>query len=239
MTGSCFDSCNRDCSTLNAGFFRGLTVDQREYLLKRAHPEVLEPGETLYMAGDTEPHMYWIRAGLLKLSEDVEDGKPQTFGLFGQGRLLGIESIFRHPKRFDASAIVPSRCCRFDAKDFRKFVTTSPAFSFDLLEHLYSEMEESYRRISTLSHFSTEKRVLSLLCELACVKSDEGCLCSERTIEIPFNQTEMGEIIGASRVSVSKVISSLQEKDLITLSSGSVRIKQPHVLFSPLFPIIE
>lgn len=236
---SCCENCCPDCQVFKDGTFKDLASDQKALLIKHAKARLFGPGEALFLAGDSGTAIYWIRSGLIKLHEDVEPGKSQTFALCGPGDLLGMSNLFDAPLRLNGTAVVPSLCCVFAAGDVRRLVMTSPTFSLDLLRVLRERQEEAYKRIEALAHYSTEKRVAAFLCELACDRVDGVCFLRDREINIGLTHEEVGELLGTSRESVTKVFNLLQRKGLIKIREHILTIEDPHTLFSPICGKIE
>jgi len=97
---------------------------------------------------------------------------------------------------------------------------------------VYDELEKTYRRIESLAHFSTEKRVLHLLCELVCSRGENGCTLSKDQFKLGLTQAEIAEVVATSRVSVSKVFSSFRRRGLIEFRNQTLQIKKVKELFS-------
>jgi len=83
-----------------------------------------------------------------------------------------------------------------------------------------------------MSHYSTEKRLVALLCELACDVTPESCVVRTLTIPLGMTQTQIAELLGVTRESVCKVLASFQKRELIEVRSQTIHILDPQELFS-------
>lgn len=204
-----------DCSRLCPFVFRNLPPELVEKLRGISSSVHLKSGETLIWRGEVSPTIYWIKSGLIKLTEEIESGKTQTFSLCGPERLVGAESLFQRKSPLTSEAILPTYCCAIPISVFRGVIESSASLALDLLEYYQHELERAYRRITTMAHYSTDRRLASLLCELACSQESDGYHVQRHVIELGLTQSQIAEVVGASRVSVSKAINSLRRQMII------------------------
>jgi len=202
-------------------------------------PQHAQRNETLFIAGDEISRVILVCSGLVGLSDYVEQNRSHIFALCGPGRLLGVESLFQKPARLNAMAIVPSRFCTLSTEGLRRLLRASPTFSFGFLSYMQRELESTYERISAMAHYSTEKRVIALLCELTCDRTDTGCHVRRDTLDFDLNQSQIAELLGATRESVCKVFTSLQRQGLIQVNSQKVRLLEPDRLFSLIKELVR
>lgn len=229
----------RVCTSLKSSLFQDLSEEQKKLLLNHSVEFRLRPGEKLFVAGGLSTYVYWVHSGLIKLTSEISEGKSHTFALCGPGRLMGMESLFNRPVSLNAEAILPSVCYQFEANDFRGMVTVSSAFAFDLLDHVHQALENTYRRMATMAHFSTERRLLALFCEMMCEERENGCKVLDRTLALGLNQTQLAEVLGTSRVSVNKVINDFERRGLLHYRGRTFEIRNFEGLFQPHYDVTE
>ncbi len=223
-----------DCSALCPVAFRDIPQEKLKELHQSAKPACIEPGEILILGGTQSGTVYWIKAGLIKLTDQTVAGKSQTFSLCGPGRLVGIESILRRSAPLTSEAILRTHCCAIPGAVLREAIERLPQVSFNLLEYFHQEIENIYNRITTMSHYSTELRLISLLRELSASGSMGDLQIHKRVLELSLTQSEIAEILGTSRVSVSKAINSLRRAGLIEFKNKVFYLVNPELLFKML-----
>jgi CRP-like cAMP-binding protein len=131
---------------------------------------------------------------------------------FGETALLDDEL-------YEASVIAmdDSRLLMLQRDDFRRCITEMPGMAFGLLRALCARLREADHKIGGLILLDVTGRVAHLLLELA-ARGD-----GENTGEVPTHQV-IAQMVGSSRETVSRTMSSLVSQGFIESSDGGVRI---------------
>jgi CRP/FNR family transcriptional regulator, cyclic AMP receptor protein len=133
----------------------------------------------------------------------------------GSNSIIGecnVWSIDSYP--FSAAASTDVEVIRIPKAQFQEIVRKTPGL-FDLALQSMSQKQNALLIQTQLMSFSNiEERVMFVLSQLAETygeRWEDGIL-----ITIPFTHQELSQVVGASRVSVSNVMISLQEKGIIS-----------------------
>ena len=138
--------------------------------------------------------------------------------------MLGLSSLIASsPYAATAETLTPSQVAFIPARRFQRFLRAHPDVALHVAEHLSMELHKSWEQARLLALApSTRSKLAQLLLEWA---SEHGKTDEEGTC-VPFHMTheEIGRIIGASRETVSRLLSDFKRRRLIRVKGGSVHL---------------
>lgn len=196
-------------------FFRALSRDGSRSIYRTA----LRKGEMLFEKNDASDRLFGVVSGQVKLYAERTDGRQISFGLAGRGELIGAIGVSSGAPRH-ASAVALANCelATFKLRDLEPLVERCPA----LREALAYEAAESARqlseRIEDAAFLSIEDRVEKALHDLA-RRFGEAI---EEDICVQLRQQDLADVVGLSRETVSKVLTSPAMKGRIKLGRGRI-----------------
>ena len=168
------------------------------------------------------PATYWLGVidGLLKMSSDTADGIAITFtgippgGWFGEGTLLKREAY-----RYNIQALRRSIVAGLPVDNFHELLQTSIAFNRFVLNQINDRLGQfiAAREIDRLT--DPDLRVARNLAALFHPSLYPGVGSWLR-----ITQLELGYLVGLSRQRVNKALSALQQRKLIRIEYGGVRV---------------
>jgi CRP/FNR family transcriptional regulator, cyclic AMP receptor protein len=150
----------------------------------------------------------------------AEDGSESLLGVRGPGELLGELAAFdSEPRLASAMALDPLTVQVITADAFREFVAHHAGAVFGLMQMLIGRLREADRRRAEFGAHDSASRVAHLLAQLAAEQDPHG-----RAAEVRLSQQEIGELIGASRESVSRALAVLRDQRLVRTGRRSVAV---------------
>lgn len=173
-------------------------------------------GRILYTQQDEAEALFLLKHGRVQLYRLTPGGKrlelatlePGTF--FGEMPLLG-ESL-RHAF---AEAIDDSLVCVVSRGDVERLIQVHPIVALRMIEAMSGRLAQSEARLEELAYHSVTARVVAVLLRLS---RDGG------TDVIKATHQEVGDMVGALRETVTKILDTFQSEGLITLGRGHLRI---------------
>ncbi len=179
-----------------------------------------EAGELVCKIGKPASYWFGVVDGLLKMSSDTADGVAITFtgippgGWFGEGTLLKREAY-----RYNIQALRSSVVAGLPVDTFHELLLTSIAFNRFVLNQLNDRLGQfiAAREIDRLT--DPDLRVARNLAALFHPSLYPGVGTWLR-----ITQLELGYLVGLSRQRVNKALSVLQERHLIRIEYGGVRV---------------
>ncbi|WP_321405183.1 Crp/Fnr family transcriptional regulator [Maridesulfovibrio sp.] len=172
-------------------------------------------GEFIFKAGDESNNFCLVESGKVILSKESPSGKSFTYLVATKGMTLnGITCFKSGPRLFTARVVEESSIITIPCCEFRTWVEDTPAVAIGILGTMGELLDGAYTRIIDLIDESVETRILNVL----------NMLSTRIGPELPLTNGDLAEMVGTSRESAARVISKLQEAEIVSKSRGSITI---------------
>ena len=165
--------------------------------------------------------LYLIK-GQVKLSMNSSSGRRLILGIANPGETLGLAASLCG-NRFDTTAETLSHCelASIDRDIYLAFLARHPAAYKNVARELCLDRTRAHEQLRTLGLAATAPARLARLLLEWC---DDGQKTNQGTrLSCAFTHGEIGEFIGASRETVTRIFSDFKCQDLLK-SSGSTLI---------------
>lgn len=177
----------------------------------------LAAGEDLFRQGDPAESMYLIKMGSVKLWKITEDGRVLTLDIRKAGDLLG-ESVLLEEGAYPvgATCLEPTLTCGINKKTFEALVVKFPTVGLAVIRNLSQRIEHLSGKVGALSEPSLDDRLYEVLVNVA---REVGTRAPGGwTIAFPLTHEEIGFLVGAHRVSVTRTLGKLRDMGKIRTS---------------------
>jgi len=214
-------------SIRSAPFFDGLPEEAVERatanVVMRSHP----PNQVILLENDWGSSVYFILSGWVKIRTYNLDGKEVTLNILGMGELFGeMAPLDEVPRSTDVITLAPTVIGNMPAQDFVRLLNTEPQSGIRLAKLMARRLRQVNRRLRLRESDSTS-RVADILLFLA---EGRGKL-SEQGTEIPnLPHRELSSLSGLARETVTRVLSKLEKKGLISRDRDVLCISDVHAL---------
>lgn len=174
-------------------------------------------GHRIFEPGQTAEVLFFLKAGRVQLFRLTPDGKRLIIndvkpgGFFGEMSLLGqsIGGGF-------AEATKDSLICAMSRADVIQLLRHQPDVAQRVVERLAAQLQEAQSRLETMAYQRLDAR-------LAWVLLQE---CEEPELEVRgLTQQDLAEMVGASRESVTRLLTQLARAGLVEVSRRKIRIR--------------
>lgn len=201
--------------------FDGLSQENLEIILDQAFRRVYEPGEIIFLQGDTGDKTFLIKAGKVKLSKVTEQGNEIVLDICKEGDIIGEQTLidnFIYP--VNAVCIEKSLICGFDKNSFEKIILSYPTVGLQVIKNLGKRIEWLSGRIEDMGLQNVEDRLYNLLTKIA---EKYGNRENDKIVlKIALTHEELGFLLGVHRVTVSRAIKKLKRSGKIFLKDGNI-----------------
>jgi CRP/FNR family transcriptional regulator, cyclic AMP receptor protein len=190
--------------------FRDIPSEALATLMERAFRRMLSPEEAVFHQGDPAREVMVLKAGRVKLTKVFIDGRQITLDFRKAGDFLG-ETVFAEDAEYPLSAvcIAPTLVCGFSRETFETLVLDHPAVGLQVIRNLSQRISCLTDRAVSLSAASLENRLHGLLRQVA---REHGTATADGVrLDFPLTHEELGFLVGAHRVSVTRALKSLRE----------------------------
>ncbi|MEM9213924.1 MAG: Crp/Fnr family transcriptional regulator [Cyanobacteria bacterium P01_F01_bin.150] len=205
----------------SAPFFEGLpqtaVEDATSHVVTRNHP----PNQVILLENDWGNSVYFIMEGWVKIRTYNVDGKEVTLNILGKGELFGeMAPLDEVPRSTDVITLVPTTISNLPSQDFVKLIHNEPLAGIRLAQLMARRLRQVNRRLRLRESDSTS-RVVDILLFLA----DGQGKRAAQGIEIPnLPHRELSSLSGLARETVTRVLSKLEKKTLISRSRETLCI---------------
>jgi CRP/FNR family transcriptional regulator len=132
---------------------------------------------------------------------------------------LGIPTTFGDKiNQISVTALEDSTVCFIDAALFRSFIYSNGKFAYEIIVDLCKNELFDYHRSAGLA----QKQVPGMVAETLLCLADT--IYKKDNFSFPLTQHELGDLVGVSRESVSRVLSEFSSEKIIAFSSRNFTI---------------
>ncbi len=198
--------------------FEGIKKESIENLEKRLKPRSYSKGETIIHQDDDGSSMYLIISGRLKVVSTIEDGKEALLDFLHDGDYFGELSLFDQESRSaSVIAVEDSILIHISRAELLGFLERHPEANLILLRSLAKRIRGITTNLSSLAQLDVYGRIARVLLQEAV--DEHGELVTPR-----MTQQDIGEMVGASREMVSKILKDLRIGGYISIQDKRIRI---------------
>jgi CRP/FNR family transcriptional regulator len=179
-------------------------------------------GEFLYRAGDRFHALYTFRTGFFKSYVTAEDGRTHVTGFQMPGEIMGLDGIEDERHSQDVVALEDAEVCVIPYARLAELAVRRPELAHHLHRMMSREIVREQGLMLLLGTMCAEARVAAFLLNLSERFADRGY--SAREFNLRMTREEIGSYLGLKLETVSRVLSRLQERGLITAHNRSIGI---------------
>lgn len=222
------DNCS-NCPHTGSGFFCKFSPSAVQSLNDISHKSILPAGAILFVEGQSPRGMFILCSGEVNLSTTSREGKILILKTAFAGDALGLSaSISGTGYEATAETATPCQVCFVDRNHFLELMQTQCEVGMHAAQSLSRDFQSAYRDIHdlVLTRSSAGKLARLLLSHLPA----QGVEAAETRIHSSMTHEEMAQRIGASRETVTRLLSNLKKKQLIRSDGATLVIRDRQAL---------
>lgn len=205
-----------------SGMFAALGEGARRVLAERMKRRLYRSGAYIFNKGDVGISLYVIVRGRVKLVDPIESGEEIIIAVLKAGDIMGELSLFDSaPRSATAEALDDVEMLALAREDFLAAVRSFPDMALALLGTMARTIRRMNGEVEAAIFLDLPGRVAKKLLELS--KESDGT-----TLRI--TQTELADTVGATRVSVNKILGDFAASGAVRLGKGRIEIVAPDLL---------
>lgn len=182
----------------------------------------------LYLENTFNPIIYIILSGYVVLSKMSPNGKEKYLYYLSKGDLINESSVDGKNTTTTAKTLPNCHIISIQRDSFIQLMERDSNLACLVINRLINNLRRSQRQILNLGVYDIRKRTVSKLLKLS---RDYGVPMGEYTlIDIPLNQTDISNLVGASRESINRTLKDLENKGIICFTNGKIGIKDRNML---------
>jgi len=191
----------------------------------------------LFVEGQPARGLYIMCLGEAKLYVNSAEGQSLTLRAVEHGEVLGLSSLIAdEPYPASAETLCPSQVSFIPRLEFLQFVRANPDVALRVAKHLSMELSRAWQQTRMLALApDTHAKLTQFLLEWA--EKHRQPAADGLRIALYMTHEEIARNIGASRESVSRILSDWKQRGVIRVSGGTITILRPLELQSATTPL--
>jgi len=152
----------------------------------------------------------------------TDDGTEQVTGFYLPGEVFGMDGVSRNPYASAAVALETSAICEIPFERLGDLSTRIPSQQRHFFRLMSREITQDQPLITRLSKRSAEQRVAALLLSISTRNARRKL--SATALRLLMSRTDIGNYLGLTVETVSRVFSRFQKSALLALTHREVTI---------------
>jgi CRP-like cAMP-binding protein len=190
--------------------FGGLAAEDLAVCAQAFKEKHLSKGQTLFLRGDPGTHLYLIETGQIRLAITTANGRTLSFQVAGEGDLFGeIAALDGRGRSADATAITEARLHCLEHSAFRDLWATRPALATRVVTFLCGRLRQMTTQFESVALQPLEVRLARFI--VSAIGSRGAPPGKRIPMELGFSQSELAQLLGASRPKVNAAMASLEK----------------------------
>ena len=212
------------CTLRKDGFFCQLSGDLLRSFESFSHITTYPGGAVLFVEGQMPRGAFVLCSGKVKISTTSKEGKVLILRTAEPGDVIGLSAVISGQTYEIAAETLGPCLVNFVERDgLLRLIERNGELGLRSALAVSREFQDAYREIHELVLTRSSSGKLARLL-LSAVGGRDG-EAKEVRIQTPATHEEMAQRIGASRETVTRLLSDLRKKDLIRLDGSTLVIK--------------
>jgi len=208
--------------------FSHLTQEQLIALATQTREQAFRKHAVLINEGDIGESMYIIKSGSVKVFVSDDDGRELVLYEQGPGAVIGdIALLDDEPRSASVVTLEPATALVIGKQAFLDCLLQSPETAINIIRSLTTRLRDATEGSRRLALDNVYRRLADKLHELAGVDPLEGVDCDAQTapcLNRKYSHQELGNMIGASREMVGKIMAELVKGDYVQVRNGRLHL---------------
>lgn len=201
-------------------------INQLDSIIKRG--QILQKGQTLFKYNAPFHSVYAVRSGALKTLTQNTAGQEQVTAFYLPGEIAGLDGLASNHHTNHAIALETSSICEIPFSQFEVLSLKIPSIQRRFFQIMGQEIHHDQQLISLLANKSADEKVAALLLSIS--MRHKACGLSALQFNLPMSRSEIGNYLGLTIETVSRVFTRLAKREIITLDKKTVSITHLNTL---------
>lgn len=183
-------------------------------------------GEPIIKQGAFTTNVVFIQSGLFKVHLRGPLGRDGIMKIEKGPAFAGIPALFADRiQQYSVTALNSCNACFIDINAFRKFIEKNGEFALQVIKILSHDIITHFKRCVN----KTQNHSMACFAEALLYFSDY--LYGNDEFQLPLTRSELGEFIGTTRETVTRMIHDLSQDKIIEVNTKTLRILNKNILY--------
>lgn len=196
--------------------FRDVPNAELRQVKELLYRKAFSAGTNLMTADQSGEVVYFILSGTVKVHVEQADGSDVIISILGPGESVGeMSALDQQHRSASVMTLEESDLLWMDRATFKRFLMTTPMLSHNLACLLSARLRKANEQIQSLATADIESRIARQLIGFA-DKYGQTKMCGDISIPVRLTQSDLANLVGATRESVNKIIVSYKERGFLS-----------------------
>lgn len=195
-------------------------IERLDAIVLRGRP--LRKGEYVYREGQTFTSVYAVRAGTLKAYSTTDSGEEQVTGFYLPGEIFGMDGLGKNKHVSSAVALETSAICEIPFERLSNLSSHIPSLQRHFFQLMSQEIAQDQQLIAQLGKNTAEQRIAALLLSISARNARRKL--SVTHFRLPMSRTDIGNYLGLTVETVSRIFSRFQKIGLLTSDHREIEL---------------
>ncbi|MFQ5694965.1 MAG: Crp/Fnr family transcriptional regulator [Terriglobia bacterium] len=213
------------CAAREEGLFCNLGPEALKQLDAIRQLSTYPKGATLFVEGQEPRGIYILCAGSVKLTATSARGNTLIVRVAEKGEVLGLSAaVSRSPHEGSAETLEPTEVSFLPQEAFLSFLESRGEVAVRVAQHLSMELRRAYQQVTRIALAPTARAKLAgLLLEWSRQHGQPG---RSKGFHLRLTHEDVGALIGASRETVTRILSDFRREGLIETSGSFIALRE-------------
>ena len=184
--------------------------------------------DVLVNAGESLKCLYAVRSGSLKSYTIDDNGVEQIIDFHLPGDVIGFDALANSQHRSYTQALETAMLCEIPMSSLDELAEQMPGLRRQMWRLMSGEIYSSKQLLGTLNNRSAQQRLANFLTTLADRFKERGL--SNRSFRLTMTRADIGNYLGLSVETISRILSALQAEGVIDVQNKLVNVLEPERL---------
>ncbi|MDP2359660.1 MAG: Crp/Fnr family transcriptional regulator [bacterium] len=198
----------------NFNLFKAMPAAEMMKLQDMVNTDWIKHKDPVFLSGEPNRWVYFLKQGLVKLSMGTADGKTLTVALLKPGEIFGeLAPAEDADESLEAIALEDSYLCRMRSEAFLAYAEQSAGLMLSINKLLGLRIRRIQTAVRDMAFLDVPGRLAKVLHQLG--ETDSVPVERGRLIKFRLTHQEIANLIGASRELVSTVLGRFVAEGLV------------------------
>jgi CRP-like cAMP-binding protein len=195
-----------------------LTEEEIEKLAFNCALTKFKKGDQVIKQGMLSTNVAYLRKGLVKI-HIAGPYREQIVRIVKAPGYLGLPTTFGDKiNQYSVTVIDDAEVCFIDISTFRQLLHSNADFSYEIMIDICKNELEIYYRCASRTQKQVRGKIADFLLEMS------GDIYNSDDFTVPVSQEDVGNMIDASRESVSRIFNEFEKDGIINISGKNIKI---------------
>jgi CRP/FNR family transcriptional regulator len=205
-------------------FISNLSLQDRQGLYHLGNKRRYRKEEMVFHVGSSSDEVFVLLHGRVKVFELSREGKEVILWFCFPGELFGLSEVFqRSGREVNAQACSQVEVLSIKKTDFERYIKQHSHLAMQVIELLSYRLRELSDVLLNLASEDVASRVIKLLRRLCSRYGKPNG--NHVLLDIALTHQEMADMIGASRQTVTSVLSTLRKQGIVKMEQRCIYLQ--------------